>query len=112
MVAVAAIFKHITYFCHPIPSQIGAERFRPHSSLPDIDDLSGQIAIAAENISLDSKGQVQMRGTTWSARNLGPSDLAMGQRCRVVRSIGIALEVCPLSVNSDADAVQPNSATS
>jgi len=29
-----------------------------------------------------------------------------------VRSIGIALEVCPLSVNSDADAVQPNSTTS
>ena len=88
------------------------QRFRPHSSLPDIDDLSGQIAIAAENISLDTKGQVQMRGTTWSARNLGPSDLVMGQRCRVVRSIGIALEVCPLSVNSNADAVEPNSATS
>lgn len=88
------------------------QRFRPHSSSSDIDDLSGQIAIAAEDISPDTTGQVQMRGTTWSARNLGPSDLIMGQRCRVVRSIGIALEVCPLSLNSDTDAVEANSATS
>jgi hypothetical protein len=88
------------------------QRFRPHSSSPDIDDLSGQIAIAAEDISLDTKGQVQMRGTTWSARNLGPSNLVSGQHCRVVRSIGIVLEVCPLKANPDADSVEPKSATS
>ncbi len=88
------------------------QRFRPHSSPTDIDDLSGQTAIAGENISQGATGQVQMRGSTWSARNLGPGDLAMGERCRVERSIGIVLEVRPFSVNPEPDSVQPNSGRS
>jgi membrane protein implicated in regulation of membrane protease activity len=85
------------------------QRFRPHSSSADIDDLSGQIAITGEDISQGATGQVQMRGSTWSALNLGPGDLAAGQRCRIERSIGIVLEVRPLSDNTDAEVVQPNS---
>jgi hypothetical protein len=75
-------------------------------------DLSGQAAIASEDISQGATGQVQMRASTWSARNLGPGDLTTGQRCRIERSIGIVLEVRPLSVSPDADAVQPNSGKS
>jgi membrane protein implicated in regulation of membrane protease activity len=85
------------------------QRLRPHSSSADIDDLSGQAAIASEDIFQGATGQVQMRASTWSARNLGPGDLAAGQRCRIERSIGIVLEVRPLPVSADADAVQPNS---
>jgi hypothetical protein len=79
-------------------------KLRPHSSSADIDNLSGQTAITGEDISQGATGQVQMRGTTWSALNLGPGDLAAGQRCRVERSIGIVLEVRPLPDSTDADA--------
>jgi membrane protein implicated in regulation of membrane protease activity len=83
-------------------------KLRPHSSLADIDDLSGQTAITGEDISQGATGQVQMRGSTWSALNLGPGALAAGQRCRVERSIGIVLEVRPLPESTEGDAVQPN----
>ena len=88
------------------------QRLRPHSSSADIDDLSGQTAIASEDITQGAIGQVQMRASTWSARNLGPGDLTKGQRCRIERSVGIVLEVRPLSVSTDADAEQPNSGKS
>jgi membrane protein implicated in regulation of membrane protease activity len=84
-------------------------RFRPHSSSADIDSLENQIAIAAEEIAPESTGQVQMRGTTWSARNLGPGNLAKGQRCRVERSIGIMVEVHPLALSVEADGAETNS---
>ena len=88
------------------------QRLRPHSSSADIDDLSGQTAITGEDISEGATGQVQMRASTWSALNLGPGDLMKGQRCRIERSIGIVLEVRPLSVITDAEVVQPNSGKS
>jgi len=88
------------------------QKFRPHSSSADIDDLSGQIAVTGEDIAQGATGQVQMRGSTWSALNLGPGDLTAGQRCRVERSIGIVVEVRPLSDSTDTKVVQPNSGKS
>jgi len=85
------------------------QRLRPHSSSADIDNLSGQTAITGEDILQSATGQVQMRGSTWSAHNLGPGDLASGQLCQVERSIGIVLEVRPLSASTEADTVQPSS---
>lgn len=69
------------------------QRFRPHSTPDDIDDLVGQEAVAKEDIQPGGSGQVEMRGATWSARNLDSAVLSSGQRCRVERVVGLALEV-------------------
>ena len=38
-------------------------------------------------------GRVEVRGTTWSARNIGTTPLASGARCIVVRSERLTLLV-------------------
>ena len=40
-------------------------------------------------------GRAELRGSTWSARNLHSADLARGQRCRVERVDGLMLFLLP-----------------
>ena len=51
----------------------------------DVDSLVGETAIPAEEIAPGAVGRAELRGTVWSARNVGPTPLSRGQRCRVVR---------------------------
>ncbi len=53
-------------------------------------EMTGEIAIPVEDIEADHAGQVELRGTTWTAR---PESGAVkrGQRCRVVRVEGLTL---------------------
>jgi membrane protein implicated in regulation of membrane protease activity len=51
----------------------------------DVDSLVGETAIPAEDIGPGAVGRAELRGTVWSARNVGPAPLLRGQRCRVVR---------------------------
>ena len=67
-------------------------RIEPHPR-PPVDSLVGQIALPAEDIAPGSVGRVMLRGTTWEARNEGPSPLAANQRCRVKHVSGLQLGV-------------------
>ena len=60
---------------------------------PVVDSMSGQHAIALEDIAAESDGRAEMRGTTWSARNVGATPLARGQKCVVDRVVGLTLYV-------------------
>jgi membrane protein implicated in regulation of membrane protease activity len=51
----------------------------------DVDSLLGETAIPVDDIASGAVGRAELRGTVWSARNAGPTLLARGQRCRVVR---------------------------
>jgi membrane protein implicated in regulation of membrane protease activity len=51
----------------------------------DRDSPVGDIAIPQEDIAPGAVGRAELRGTVWSARNLGSAVLARGQRCRVVQ---------------------------
>jgi membrane protein implicated in regulation of membrane protease activity len=59
----------------------------------DVDSLIGETAVAMSAIPVDGISQVELRGSTWSARNVGPSPLAKGQRARVERVDGLTLWV-------------------
>ena len=65
---------------------IGGER-------TDVDTLVGEVAVAAEAIAPGAHGRAELRGTTWSARNVDNSALAVGQRCRVVAVQGLMLDL-------------------
>jgi membrane protein implicated in regulation of membrane protease activity len=69
------------------------ERFR--SATPDrqVDSLVGETALALDTIESEATGQVELRGSVWSARNVGDAPLAGGQRCRVRRVEGLTLWV-------------------
>jgi membrane protein implicated in regulation of membrane protease activity len=61
----------------------------------DIDTLAGETGTALEDMSVGANGRVELRGTTWSARNTGSLPLARGHRCVVVRAERLTLLVKP-----------------
>ena len=58
-----------------------------------VDQIAGEHAIALQDMAAESDGRAEMRGTTWSARNVGPAPLARGQKCVVDRVVGLTLYV-------------------
>ncbi|HYI13271.1 MAG TPA: NfeD family protein [Thermoanaerobaculia bacterium] len=58
-----------------------------------VDSLVGEQATALEDIAVGSNGRAEMRGTTWSARNVGETALIRGQRCVVAGVEGLAIHV-------------------
>jgi membrane protein implicated in regulation of membrane protease activity len=61
----------------------------------DIDTLAGETGTALDDMSVGANGRVELRGTTWSARNAGSTPLARGHRCVVVRTERLTLLVKP-----------------
>lgn len=57
----------------------------------NVDTLSGEQAIPLEDLAPGAQGRAELRGTTWSARNVGSEALTKGQRCVVDRVDGLML---------------------
>jgi membrane protein implicated in regulation of membrane protease activity len=60
---------------------------------PDIDTLAGETCSVLEPMPPGGNGRVELRGTSWSARNLGVTTLSSGARCTVVRAERLTLLV-------------------
>jgi membrane protein implicated in regulation of membrane protease activity len=58
-----------------------------------VDSLVGEQALALEDMPAGGNGRAEMRGTTWSARNIGETALIRGQRCIVAAVEGLSLHV-------------------
>jgi membrane protein implicated in regulation of membrane protease activity len=69
-------------------------RAREAAALP-VDALEGEIAIPLDDIPPGVVGRAEMRGTTWSARNVSARPLARGQRCVVAAVEGLLLSLEP-----------------
>lgn len=57
----------------------------------DVDSLVGETAVPLEDLAPGGIGKAELRGTTWSVHNAGPSVLVKGQRGRVKRVDGLTL---------------------
>jgi membrane protein implicated in regulation of membrane protease activity len=66
---------------------------RPPGVVEDVDTLVGETALAVREIAIDEVGKAELRGTSWSARNVGLTPLRDGQRCRVQKVDGLMLWV-------------------
>lgn len=62
---------------------------------PNVDSLIGVLAIPQEPLSPGVVGKVEVRGSTWSARNTSEVTLNVGQRARVAAVDGLTLTVVP-----------------
>jgi membrane protein implicated in regulation of membrane protease activity len=60
---------------------------------PNLDGIVGETALALEDIAVGATGRVELRGTTWNARNFGAYAVTRGQRCTVERFEGLLLWV-------------------
>ena len=72
--------------------------FQIDPQAPSIDTLVGEIGIAASDIAAGAIGQVELRGTSWSARNNASVAVGRGTRCTVVRVEGLTLHIVPEGV--------------
>lgn len=61
-----------------------------------VDQLEGESAVAMDDIGIDSIGRAELRGSAWSARNVGEKPLVRGDRCRVEKIEGLTLHVRPI----------------
>jgi membrane protein implicated in regulation of membrane protease activity len=59
----------------------------------DIDTLASEIGSVIEPMAPGANGRVELRGSFWSARNIGTTPLSSGARCTVVRSERLTLLV-------------------
>ena len=48
-----------------------------------VDTMVGEQALALDDIAVSGLGKAELRGSTWSARNVGQTALQRGQRCIV-----------------------------
>lgn len=62
---------------------------------PPVDEVVGEIGTTAGVLEPGSVGRVELRGTSWSARNTSERALPAGTRCRVVGIDGLLLLVGP-----------------
>jgi membrane protein implicated in regulation of membrane protease activity len=57
------------------------------------DTLVGETGVARETLAPGARGGAELRGTTWTAHNLGPEAIPAGARLVVERSEGVVLHV-------------------
>jgi membrane protein implicated in regulation of membrane protease activity len=62
---------------------------------PVVDSMIGEQAVALSEIPAEGLGKAELRGSTWTARNLSPVTLSPGQRCVVERVEGLTLHLRP-----------------
>jgi membrane protein implicated in regulation of membrane protease activity len=74
--------------------------FQRDPQLPPIDSLVGEVGIVADDLLPGAVGQIELRGTAWSARNAANATLSRGSRCRVVWVEGVMVHVEPEGVRS------------
>jgi inner membrane protein len=65
------------------------------SETPDIDSMAGELAIPLEPLAVGATGKAELRGTTWSAKNVGAAPLGKGQRGKVTHVEGLTLWITP-----------------
>lgn len=82
-------------FRKPLQNKIGATADR------DVDTMVGETAVALTAIGAEGNGKVELRGSAWSARNVGDGAVVAGQRCRVERLEGLTLYVRGLSPSEE-----------
>jgi membrane protein implicated in regulation of membrane protease activity len=59
----------------------------------DMDSMVGESAILLEELQPGHTGKAELRGSTWSARNVGAAPLPSGQRATVTKVDGLVLWV-------------------
>jgi inner membrane protein len=60
---------------------------------PDLDTLATETGSVIDAMPPGANGRVEVRGTSWSARNVGSTPLSTGARCTVVRADRLTLLV-------------------
>jgi inner membrane protein len=69
------------------------ERMNREARTEAVDSLVGELATTAAPIPAGDHGRAEVRGATWTVRNVDAVPLAGGERCRVVAVSGLELDI-------------------
>lgn len=69
------------------------ERLRIKQHPIEVDNMVGESAVTLDEIAAGAIGKVELRGSTWNARNVGEEILSRGQRCKVEKVEGLTFWV-------------------
>ena len=69
------------------------QRLRPPPDEVIQEGVAGDRALAVDAIPPGATGAVELRGTSWTGRNLGDDPIPAGAHCLVDRSDGLVLEI-------------------
>jgi membrane protein implicated in regulation of membrane protease activity len=58
-----------------------------------VDSLTSEPATALEDIAVGAIGKAELRGATWSARNIGDRPVTKTERCKVEQVDGLMLQI-------------------
>ncbi len=61
----------------------------------EMDSMAGETAVLMEDLQPGHVGKAELRGSTWSARNIGTVPLSSGQRATVAKVEGLTIFVTP-----------------
>ena len=70
-------------------------RLQPSTGGGAVDSMVSEVALPVTAIEPGAHGRAELRGTVWSARNVGATTVAAGQRTRVVAVNGLQLDIVP-----------------
>jgi membrane protein implicated in regulation of membrane protease activity len=70
-------------------------RLQPATGGPAVDSMVSEVALPVAAIEPGQHGRAELRGTVWSARNVGTTVAGAGQRTRVVAVNGLQLDIVP-----------------
>ena len=57
----------------------------------DVDSMVGEVAIPLEALPAGAVGRAELRGSTWTAKNVGTTAFSKGQRGKVTKVDGLTL---------------------
>ncbi|MBH0179826.1 MAG: NfeD family protein [Nitrospira sp.] len=61
----------------------------------EMDSMVGEAAVLMENLQPGHTGKAELRGSTWTVRNVGTVPLSSGQRATVTKVDGLTIFVTP-----------------
>lgn len=79
-----ALFSALSLVCLAFFRKPLLERMNRSARTEAVDSLVGELAVASSDIAPGAHGRAEVRGTTWTVRNVDAVAVAGGERCRVV----------------------------
>jgi membrane protein implicated in regulation of membrane protease activity len=89
------LFSVLSIVCLALFRKPLLERMNRGEPREAVDSLVGELATAFDAIPSGQHGRAELRGTTWTARNVDALTVAAGERCRVVAVRGLELDIRP-----------------
>jgi len=89
------LFSVLSVVCVALFRKPLLARLRSTERTGPVDSLVGEVAVAAGSIDPGQYGRAELRGSTWSVRNVGDGTIVSGERCRVVAVRGLELDIRP-----------------